>query len=46
MLLSTSKAVRAEMRSWVLSCEGDKWTVKLDVRYLHGHLDTTFHFVH
>ena len=41
VLLSTSKAVRAEMRGWVLSDEGHRWTVKLDVRDLGGHLDTT-----
>ena len=41
VLLSTSEAVRAEMRGWVLSDEGHKWTVKLDVRDLCGHLDTT-----
>ena len=41
VLLSTSEAVRAEMRGWVLSDEGHKWTVKLDVRDLGGHLDTT-----
>ena len=29
------------MRSWVLADEGDRWTVKLDVRDLVGHLDTT-----
>ena len=39
--LSTSRAVRVAMRSWVLSDEGHKWTVKLDVRDLGGHLDTT-----
>ena len=27
---------------WVLSQEGDKWSVKFDVRDLGGHLDTTF----
>ena len=32
VLLSTSKAVRVEMRGWFLSDEGHKWTVKLDVR--------------
>ena len=32
--LSISKAVRVEMRGWVLSDEGHKWTVKLDVRDL------------
>ena len=41
MLLSTSRAVRVAMRGWVLSDEGHKWTVKLDVRDLGGHLDTT-----
>ena len=41
VLLSTSKAVLSEMRGWVLSDEGHKWTVKLDVRDLCGHLDTT-----
>ena len=30
------------MKDWVLSGEGDKWSVKLDTRDLGGHLDTTF----
>ena len=30
------------MKDWVLSCEGDQWCVKFDVRDLGGHLDTTF----
>ena len=30
------------MKDWVLSLEGDKWSVKFDVRDLGGHLDTTF----
>ena len=30
------------MRDWVLSQEGDKWSVKFDVRDLGGHLDTIF----
>ena len=34
--------VRREMRDWVVTDEGDRWTVKLDVRDLGGHLDTTF----
>ena len=34
--------VRREMRDWVVTEEGDRWTVKLDVRDLGGHLDTTF----
>ena len=37
VLLSTSKSVRAEMRGWVLSDEGHRWTVKLDIRDLGGH---------
>ena len=28
------------MKDWVLSQVGEKWTVKLDVRYFGGHLDT------
>ena len=44
------QAVRVKMSGWVLSDEGHKWTVKLDVRELGGNLDTTFrelvfHFV-
>ena len=42
VLLSTSREVRKDMKDWVLSCEGDQWTVKFDVRDLGGHLDTTF----
>ena len=30
------------MRGWVVTDEGDRCTVKLDVRDLGGHLDTTF----
>ena len=30
------------MKEWVLSQEGDKWSVKFDVRDLGGHVDTTF----
>ena len=30
------------MRDWVVTDEGHRWTVKLDVRDLGGHLDTTF----
>ena len=30
------------MRDRILSESGDKWSVKLDTRYLGGHLDTTF----
>ena len=42
MLLSTSREVRYGMKSWVLSQEGDQWSVRFDVRDLGGHLDTTF----
>ena len=38
VLLSTSR----DMGDWVLSQEGDKWSVRYDVRDLGGHLDTTF----
>ena len=41
-LLSTSREVRHSMRDWLLSQEGDQWSVKFDVRDLGGHLDTTF----
>ena len=42
VLLSTSGEVRKDMKDWVLSCGGDQWSVKFDVRDLGGHLDTTF----
>ena len=42
VLLSTSRAVRADMKDWILSQEGDKLSVKHDVRDLGCHLDTTF----
>ena len=42
VLLSTSRMVRKGMKDWVLSQEGDRWSVKFDVRDLGGHLDTTF----
>ena len=31
VLLSTSRVVRRDMKDWVLSQEGDKWSVKFDV---------------
>ena len=43
VLMSTSRTVRSNMRGWVVSVEGHRWSVKLDVRDLGGHLDTTFH---
>ena len=42
VFLSTSKEVRKDMKEWVLSQEGDKWSVKFDVWDLGEHLDTTF----
>ena len=42
VLLGTSRAVRWVMRDWVLSQEGDRWSVKFDVRDHGCHLDTTF----
>ena len=42
VLLSTSREVRYSMKGWVLSQEGDQWSVRFDVRDLGGHLDTTF----
>ena len=42
VLVSTSREVRKDMKDWVLSQEGDKWSVKFDVWDLGGHLDTTF----
>ena len=42
VLLSTSREVRKDMKDWVLSQDGDRWTVRFDVRDLGGHLDTTF----
>ena len=41
-LLSTSREFRKDMKEWVLSCEGDQWSVTFDVRDLGGHLDTAF----
>ena len=32
VLLSTSRVVRKDMKDWVLSHEGDRWSVKFDVR--------------
>ena len=43
VLVSTSRVVRSDMRGWVVTDEGHRWSVKLDVRDLGGHLDTTLH---
>ena len=42
VLMSTSRAVRSDMRRWVVTDDGDRWSVKLDVRDLGEHLDSTF----
>ena len=42
VLSSTSRMVRKDMKYWVLSQEGDRWSVKFDVRDLGSHLHTTF----
>ena len=42
VLMSTSAAVRRDMRDWVIFDQDERWTVKLDVRDLGGHLDTTY----
>ena len=42
VIMSTSRTVRDDMRGWIVTDEGDKRSVKLDVRDLGGQLDTTF----
>ena len=42
VLLSTSRKVRQDMQDWVLSQDGDKLSVKIDVWDLGGQMDTTF----
>ena len=42
VLMSTSGAVCSDMRGWIVTDEGHRWSVKLDVRDLGMHLDTTF----
>ena len=42
LFLITSRDVRKVTKEWVLSQEGDEWSVKFDVRDLERHLDTTF----
>ena len=42
VFLNTFKKVRSDMKGWLVSDTGDKWTVKLDVRDLGGHLDSTY----
>ena len=42
VLMITSGEVGKDMRDWVFTHEGERWTVKLDVRDPGGHLDSTF----
>ena len=42
IFMSTSAAVRKHMKNWLISDGGDRWSVKLDVRDLGGHLDVTY----
>ena len=42
ILMSTSAVVRRDMKTWLISDKGERWSVKLDVRDLGGHLDTTY----
>ena len=41
ILMSTSAVVRRDMKEWVISDQGEHWSVKLDVRDVGGYLDTT-----
>ena len=41
VLLRSSRAVRRDMKDWVLSQEGERWPCQVDVRDLGGYLDTT-----
>ena len=34
MLMSTSRTVRSDMRGWIVTDEGDRRSVKLDIRDL------------
>ena len=42
VLMSTARAVPSDMRGWIVTDDGDRWSVRLDVRDLGRHLDTTF----
>ena len=42
VLMRTSAAVRKDMKDWVIFDQDERWSVKLDVRDLGGHLDTTY----
>ena len=42
VLMSTSAAVRRDMKTWLISEGGERWSVKWDIRDLGGHLDSTY----
>ena len=42
VLMSTSRAVRNDMCGWVVTDEGGRWSVKLDVRDIGGILILPF----
>ena len=42
VLMSTSAAIRRDMKTWLVSERGERWSVKLDIRDLGGHLDSTY----
>ena len=41
VFVSASREVRGDMKCWVVSDTGNKWSVKFDDRDLGGHLDST-----
>ena len=41
-LKARTKTTTTTTRNWILFREGDKWSLKLDVGDLGGHLETTF----
>ena len=38
---NTPRLAKKDMQEWILSQKEDSWSVKIDVRDLGGHLDTT-----
>ena len=42
VLMSTSAAVRRDLKDLVICAGNERWTARLDVRDLGGHLDTTY----
>ena len=43
VFLCTSMKIRNDMKCWAVSDSGDKWSARLHVRDLGGHLDSTMH---